>query len=123
MVNRTLTPARLVLNQVYEIRELLNIHESITTFNVQLPEFTEIIFEKIAGINENVTEADFAAEKIQLLGMLTDIVMLLRDLDVSRYPERNDQRKRRTRLEKVNHSTRTSAIRSDHFAGDVHASG
>ncbi|KAL8936149.1 MAG: hypothetical protein Q9216_005081 [Gyalolechia sp. 2 TL-2023] len=80
MKDRTLTPAKLATNHLIEIQKLLRIHKSISAADIQVPELTEMICQKITSIDDQVTEADFAGDHPLFLSRLTGIRTTLREL-------------------------------------------
>lgn len=100
MNSRILTPARLATNQLAEIQKLLRVHKAIAAVDIQVPELTEIIREKIACIDENITEADFASDDSLFLSTLKDIRTALKDLIALRHRQ-SSKRKRKGPVQKV----------------------
>ncbi|KAL8938115.1 MAG: hypothetical protein Q9211_003359 [Gyalolechia sp. 1 TL-2023] len=99
MNSRILTPARLATNQLTEIQKLLRVHKAIAVVGVQVPELTEMIQEKIACIDENVTEADFASEDSTFVNTLGGIRTAVDDLTILLHRQ-SSKRKREGPTEK-----------------------
>lgn len=109
-VHRNLKAAGLALKQVYEIRKLLQIHNSIDAASVRVLELTEIILEGIARIGGTITEADFPSDKTPFSDMLSNICTRLGGLVVSSHRE-SRKRKRKAANYKVHcHPPQTCSV-------------